>query len=449
MSLDALGTPLPRGLYDASMGPTDDRSPPCPTCGCLYRDCPGHTGHLELCVPVYHPLLFQRILILLKIKCLCCHKLRLTSSMIEQCKTKFQLIEQGRTQEAMELEDDIAKAVYRSKEITQNDTVIGSKTNKLAIAHLVGAARDQILREKRQHYPAENNHVETSIDRRIKRELIKDIIADCNKSRKCNHCGAFSPLIRQDACNKFFQAPLSTTHARNNMAEGSTLKSALRTQAVDSCANNTTQLTTSNGYDSDDTRNNDPAHFNIDNNADYGYGPSKQRDHFLHGLEVEAQVKMTWLMEPYLCHSLFSGGAFVNDGYKIFFIRAVPIPPSRFRPPMVLGAMTVEHAQNFYLNKMLNLNDRIRSLFAFEGQTSAQARAYATWIDLQTSVNCFVDSSKDPGANASTNAPAGIRQILEKKEGIFRKYVVCISCSIVSTKRKSHAKYVVVYRSCW
>eukprot|EP00543_Licmophora_paradoxa_P016182 CAMPEP_0202468828 /NCGR_PEP_ID=MMETSP1360-20130828/76603_1 /ASSEMBLY_ACC=CAM_ASM_000848 /TAXON_ID=515479 /ORGANISM="Licmophora paradoxa, Strain CCMP2313" /LENGTH=83 /DNA_ID=CAMNT_0049093933 /DNA_START=46 /DNA_END=294 /DNA_ORIENTATION=+ len=45
-AFDAMGTPLPRGLYDPRLGPYDSfgASKPCPTCGCLYASCPGHSG---------------------------------------------------------------------------------------------------------------------------------------------------------------------------------------------------------------------------------------------------------------------------------------------------------------------------------------------------------------------------------------------------------------------
>jgi DNA-directed RNA polymerase I subunit RPA1 len=51
-------------------------------------------------------------------------------------------------------------------------------------------------------------------------------------------------------------------------------------------------------------------------------------------------------------------------------------------------------------------------------------RVLSVWIELQSTVNCFIDSSKDTGPNAK-DAPPGLRQILEKKEGLFRKHMVC------------------------
>ena len=44
---DAHNRPLPGGLYDPAMGPTDQYES-CKTCGLDYTTCPGHLGHIEL-----------------------------------------------------------------------------------------------------------------------------------------------------------------------------------------------------------------------------------------------------------------------------------------------------------------------------------------------------------------------------------------------------------------
>jgi len=83
-SYDALGNPLPRGLYDPRMGPMNQpgAGSSCVTCGNVYLNCPGHCGHIELCVPVYNILTFPKLLQLLKSKCLFCHNLRLTQYLV-------------------------------------------------------------------------------------------------------------------------------------------------------------------------------------------------------------------------------------------------------------------------------------------------------------------------------------------------------------------------------
>ena len=41
-----------------------------------------------------------------------------------------------------------------------------------------------------------------------------------------------------------------------------------------------------------------------------------------------------------------------NDGYKIFFVRTILVPPSRFRPPQHLHGESYEHPQNVFLSQV-------------------------------------------------------------------------------------------------
>ena len=105
------------------------------------------------------------------------------------------------------------------------------------------------------------------------------------------------------------------------------------------------------------------------------------------------------------------------DGYKRFFWQAIPVPPSRFRPAMHLGGVLVEHAQTQYLSQIIRHSEMVRN-FLMEND---QAKAFASWMDLQTTVNCLVDSSKDPSGTPTNLVAPGYQQILERKEGLFRK----------------------------
>ena len=51
------------------------------------------------------------------------------------------------------------------------------------------------------------------------------------------------------------------------------------------------------------------------------------------------------------------------------------------------------------------------------------SRMASAWIDLQNAVNCYIDSSKDPNVLAN-NQVSGLRQLLERKEGLFRMHMM-------------------------
>jgi DNA-directed RNA polymerase I subunit RPA1 len=384
-AFDAMGTALPRGLYDARLGPYDKSSQACVTCGCGYMTCPGHASHLELAVPVYHPILFPLVVKLLKAKCLHCHRFRMDKVPMMTMETKFKLLHAGRLQESLELDTTLAQSVKTKLDET---TSKGKKTR-------ADTKYEQVLQDIQETIPASGKITLTSYEREQIRLLQKEFMTSCLAAKKCSQCGAFSPKIRQDSSNKIFQAPLSATSARINMADGIAMESALA----------------GDHDDDDDDRNPDKE----EDEASTSDEPKESKDKFMHSLEVEAQVQLTWARHVTLCHYIFGPSA------ATFFMRAIPIPPPRFRPPMVLGSMTVENSQNAYLNKMLTTNDRIRSLLANEDAKS-QNQAFSAWIDLQTTVNCFMDSSKDPSAGTAQNN--GIRQVLEKKEGIFRKHMM-------------------------
>lgn len=81
------------GLHDPAMGSLDTRQP-CITCG-LRRDCPGHLGHIELPLLVFHPTLLSSLVRLLKAVCFRCRRLKLDFKTASVYIKKFQLVQKG------------------------------------------------------------------------------------------------------------------------------------------------------------------------------------------------------------------------------------------------------------------------------------------------------------------------------------------------------------------
>ncbi|KAJ2390774.1 hypothetical protein H4S02_001675 [Coemansia sp. RSA 2611] len=121
----------------------------------------------------------------------------------------------------------------------------------------------------------------------------------------------------------------------------------------------------------------------------------------------------------------------------MFFIEALPVPPTRFRPASIMSDEVMENPQNVYLGDILKTCVYMRDVVSPEAaladvdeQVVAEAASGGlnyetvinTWVRLQQSVNNAMDSSKNPTLSKSGKAPdPGIRQILEKKEGLFRQ----------------------------
>jgi DNA-directed RNA polymerase I subunit RPA1 len=403
VAVDQLGTPTPGGVYDPRLGPSSADSPPCVTCCQRYLQCTGHFGHIELCVPCYHPLLFKEMVEILRAKCFNCHKLKLSTRQIAMFQTKFRLLRRGDYDQCLQIDKEIA---VLSGQVTGKDEASSSKA---ILKHEKGLAIDAYLKQINAELDAKPQTKRSSppsvYEDAYRRQLIKTVTTEIKLNKnKCPHCDAYSPRVRQDQSNKIFQPELSGKQKRLNAAEGIRIQPALDANELEENDNEQQP-----GYDSDDEKN-DPIPYDDDGEDDAA--PSG-KDKYMPPREVQAQVKRTWQHHTELCNEVFA-----VQGYEIFFLQAIPVPPNRYRPPMHLGGMMVEHAQNGYLNKILQSNEAVRRNFA----GGNEALAYQAWIELQTQVNCFMDSSKDPSSNMKP--PLGIRQLLERKEGMFRKHMM-------------------------
>lgn len=154
----------------------------------------------------------------------------------------------------------------------------------------------------------------------------------------------------------------------------------------------------------------------------------------------------------------------------MLFVQVLPVPPNMFRRPSRVGDGLYEHAQNTILTRVLNLNIDLSSAMGQplpprvggrpveELTPQEQARARLTrclqqWLQLQEAVNNLMDSSKvkttrnpvqvwlcglwcaglwvgvDSVLTVLTGdynhrSVQGIKQVLEKKEGIFRMHMM-------------------------
>jgi len=189
--------------------------------------------------------------------------------------------------------------------------------------------------------------------------------------------------------------------------------------------------------------------------------------------EVRSVLRLLFRNEPVVCALLYGtntlgasqlasrpGADPVQDmrGADRFFMEVISVAPTRFRPASKMGDQTFENPQNELLNKILrssfelrDLNLALRALSgkevqvnggnaesglldeqalraAREEQGTKRIKAYEAvlnaMVSLQVSVNCFIDSSKNPAGNASHQPPPGIKQALEKKDGLFRKHMM-------------------------
>lgn len=186
----------------------------------------------------------------------------------------------------------------------------------------------------------------------------------------------------------------------------------------------------------------------------------KQTERIMTSNECRAHLRRLFANEREMCALIYCShgpiatrmaqeiedqGKFATASADMFFVDVVCVPPSRFRPAAKLGDMMFESPQNELLSGVLKavilirdrraaLHDaRIKKLPPPNGDVphtpavtlQDPVRLYGLLIEamlqLQVAVNSFMDSTKNPMVvRQGKEPPQGIKQVLEKKEGLFR-----------------------------
>ncbi|KAF3693558.1 DNA-directed RNA polymerase I subunit RPA1 [Channa argus] len=382
--LDAVGNVAPNSLYDLALGPADSKEV-CSTCCQDFNNCPGHLGHVELPLPVYNPMFFDKLYLLIRGSCLACHMLTCPRAAMHLLLNQLKLMEHGALQEVYQIEQVLNQYLEENPKATGDeieqvlkeftDTVVGVNTegseNLRPIKHLV---------EK-------------------KSSLINDFWKIHMKTRKCPYCRSGRFTVRREHNSK-----LIVTMPSGAQTSDST---------DDLMAGKRVYLTASTA-----------------------------REH----------INQLWEKEGFFLKCLFSGleeGTESQEGKKaccpdLFFLELLVVPPCRYRPINRLGDQMFTNGQTVNMQAVMKdceITRKLLALIAGEKMTQEEEapdqtdqsflsglpgqtltdKLYNVWIRLQTHVNIVFDSDMD---KMMTEKYPGIRQILEKKDGLFRKHMM-------------------------
>ncbi|KAM6924020.1 DNA-directed RNA polymerase I subunit RPA1 [Xenentodon cancila] len=381
--LDAVGNVAPNSLYDLSLGPADTKEV-CSTCCQDFNNCPGHLGHVELPLPVYNPLFFDKLYLLIRGTCLLCHTLTCPRAAIHLLQNQLKLVDHGAMQEVYQIEQIL------SQHLDENPKATGDE-----IGQLLRKYTDMIVGENTEVLEA-SKPIKHLVEK--KSSLINDFWTIHMKTRKCPHCGSGRSTVRREHNSKvIITMPLNvqTSDKTDNLMAGKRV-----------------YLTASTA-----------------------------REH----------VNKVWAKEGFFLKCLFPGlqessrstegeGGFYPD---LFFLELLVVPPCRYRPINRLGDQMFTNGQTVNMQAVMKDCGVIRKLLALvagmkiseeEAQEEADQaflsgipgitltdKLYNIWIGLQSHVNIVFDSDMD---KLMTEKYPGIRQILEKKDGLFRKHMM-------------------------
>ena len=348
----------------------------CATCFLDYHSCPGHFGHVELNVPCYNPITFPLMFKLLRSTCLFCHSLCLSKIQVYVYCAKIRLLKAGMLVEASQIDSLITGDLEQSFE-----------SIKIIIDGWVGEA----LKSK----PTLQTTLVNDAYRKMEKQFLRSL-----PTGKCQNCKGISPQLRNDGLVKIFQKPLSPKSVQANLGRNLVMEKLFQ--------------------------------------------ESKQADGeiYMTPIKAKAHLAKLWEKESKILNLLYgsNGSKKRESSPDMFFFHVMAVSPTKFRPISKMGDMMFEHPQNIYLVDIIKSNLMIIDIkmqeqawlvsnagadkkVKDEKSSVFSKKLIDAWVKLQESVNNLVDSSKAPAAAGKVAAP-GIRQILEKKEGLFRKHMM-------------------------
>lgn len=424
---DNLGHPISGGLYDLALGAFLRNQ--CATCGLDDRFCPGHYGHIELPVPVYNPLFFNQLYIFLRSTCLFCHHFKLLNTEVEYFSLKLKLIQYGLLAEAIDLEN-VQLGGFSSRVDDHDDDDEDSnfgKRDHLAEEELASRRREFVdiaIAKALSEGRTTHSGVQTSSVNNERKKIIHEFYKALIARNSCQNCKMASPKYRKDGFTKLFEQPLSPKEIAANRIIGHTRTNMTKVQKR-------LEENSSNADVSDKISN------------------SATGSKYVLSTEVRNIMIALFAKEKRIMFYLFHARPNATDETSpdLFFIQSLVVPPTRFRLPSKLGDEIHENSQNELLSKVLTTSLLIRDLneqmstidkdkITADERKITFNRLMNAFVTLQNETNGFIDSTKNQNNSAAKVPTPGIKQTLEKKEGLFRKHMM--------GKRVNHAARSVI-----
>ncbi|KAI0424229.1 hypothetical protein F5Y09DRAFT_147534 [Xylaria sp. FL1042] len=459
-TFDSLLNPIPGGLYDPALGSWGDST--CTTCNLPQPNCPGHPGHIELPIPVYHPVFMDQVLRLLRAQCQYCFRFRMRRAHVNLVVCKLRLLQFGLIDAASRI-DDISSETTGIEVVEDEDM---SSYEKNSVIDKVVRMREAYTRRelKNSRIAAvdikKGKHEGAS---EARRQVLKDFMKDMTKGRSCSTCDAISPPFRKDRFVKIFEKPLSNEDMVK-MAQGRHKRKDAIVIRQRSKANATKKkpdydsdegiadvdLPSSEGEeerDSQEDEDDEGSGVELDENgdvvmADPGTKTAKRKQdnskgnhRYVSSTEVHARLQLLFEKEQEILALVYNS---MPNSKKLradnFFLQTILVPPNKFRPEARQGDGAIAEAQqNSVYKQILNACAQIALIHKEMSQGAGpnnstptrkreMTEMYEACCRLQDCVNSLIDRDRNPiSGKAGMRNEDGIKQKLEKKEGLFRK----------------------------
>ncbi|KAF2664810.1 beta and beta-prime subunits of DNA dependent RNA-polymerase [Microthyrium microscopicum] len=450
------------GLYDPALGSFQNQ--PCATCHLRQLDgCPGHSGHIELPLKVYHPTYIDQLLRLLNGKCVFCHHFKIPRTAANRFISKLRLINVNALYEAASLDEQVAKVVNSESANIGSDSD-AADDNETTI-ELQNRYVQKILKRKRREGTNTRADYTESVSE-ARKNLIKELMTEVGKDRLCGTCHGRSPRFRKERSVKVFMKGLNQKQMTHNANAELRMKNPLgiiaerRQREMNGVTptkprapedgrpdmmhyavggDGSDEASNSDGSQAGDALETEDMLLSKDIMEDRTTVRTTKKaataaDTYMGADEIHAAMVLLFEHESELLRLVYSprskGKILSALSADMFFIDTILVPPNRFRPENPGdGDAVTEHARNNLFKAILSCITSIQQIHQeMSGKKAAEqgrrirgeTELKMAQVELQENVNGLIDKGSSRFSNNERQAD-GIKQTLEKKEGLFRQ----------------------------
>ncbi|KAF2753803.1 DNA-directed RNA polymeras-like protein I subunit [Pseudovirgaria hyperparasitica] len=398
----------------------------------------------------------DQILKLLRAKCIFCHHFRLSPDTIDYYRSVLLLLRHGLLNEIGEMEQ---LGLGRTRKGEQKDNASDDEdesTNSEERIRFINKAIKRSRSANKQSGQCEQ--ISTTIAS-ARKAALRDLFQDLGKATKCarEDCKGVSPKFRKDRYTKIFKMPFSEKQKKQNdtvtrkignpvllvQRQKEALEKHARKMDVDEAVADLDSAHSEDEEgeeDSEDLQMNDMTGDIIQAEASMTTATTqpgtqeKETQLYISSEEVRAALQLLFDREQDILTMIYTPHTHARDLKRlspdIFFIKTLLISPNKYRPTDKTPAGVSEHQRNKIYNSILKLSEQMSTATKrindaneeLAIRASSMNELQRTWLQLQEAVNSLSDNTRGAPLNSVTakQAANGIKQVLEKKAGLFR-----------------------------
>jgi DNA-directed RNA polymerase I subunit RPA1 len=381
----------------------------------------------------------DQLLRLLRAKCAYCHQLKMSRKDVNRYLCKLRLIQHGLLDAAEEIENiEVSKKEDVEEEGSEPDVesfvddVIHRRNNFVKKSIKIAA--------KISSWEWKNEKNEGVAEAR--RITVKAFLKAITTGRVCGNCSGISPTFRKDRYVKIFQKAL-TAKEKAKMAQGN-FRAVDAVNILQQSKKEKDYVHFDEGIADIDLSSNEEDEagkgdsLDVDGDVIMGEAIAQPTQRYINAQEVKAQLTLLFDKEQEVLSLIYDSRSPAKKATKVsadmFFLQTLLVPPNKYRPEARTGDGEISEAQQNTLYKtILRSSETVTQIYrdianpnrALDNP-SLRRRDFndlqEAWCQLQDAVNSLIDRDRNPiqGAAGKKNED-GIKQKLEKKEGLFRK----------------------------